>query len=129
MGMPGGFSEAVYLGADPEVEYMFLEGRQGFLKIAIEEGIDVLPSYGFGVNDMYRTPSWLRHQRAVLAQKLGIPLFFWWGRWGTNIPFHEKLNLVVFDVFPASKYTLEQLDQCHEDYKAHLVKCFDSYKA
>ena len=126
--LPGGFSEAVYVGADPVVEHCFIEGRMGMFKIAITEGIDIIPQYTYGLNDMYRSMDWKRHERAVLAQKTGIPTVIWWGKWGTNIPFREDLSWVTFDPFPASKYTIDQIEQCAEDYKKYLLQCYDSYK-
>ena len=126
--LPGGFSEAVYVGADPEVEHMFIEGRKGIFKIAIEEGIDIIPQYTYGLNDMYRSVEWNRHARAKLAQSTGVPTVMWWGKYGTNVPFKEDLKWVTFDPFPASKYTIDQLDQCFEDYKVYLNECYESYK-
>jgi hypothetical protein len=41
--LPGGFSEAVYVGADPVLEHCFIEGRKGMFRIAIEEGVDIIP--------------------------------------------------------------------------------------
>lgn len=125
---PGGFSEAIYTNADPVKEYCFIEGRMGFLKQAIENKVDVIPSYSFGANDMYHTVEWNRHKRAILAQKLSAPVFLWWGKYGTNLPYTEKVTTVTFDPFPASQYTPEQLEQCHADYKTYLKKCYDSYK-
>ena len=52
-GQPGGFSEAVYTGASKDYDHAYLAGRGGFLKLAIERGIDVAPIYGFGVASAY----------------------------------------------------------------------------
>jgi hypothetical protein len=127
--LPGGFSEAVYVGADPEVEHMFIEGRKGMFKIAIEEGVDIIPQYTYGLNDMYRSLDMgNRHERAKIAQSTGIPTVVWWGKWGTNVPLKEDLSWVTFDPFPASTYTMDQIDQCAEDYKTYLTECYESYK-
>eukprot|EP00811_Abedinium_folium_P000048 NODE_10043_length_1380_cov_11.401437.p1 GENE.NODE_10043_length_1380_cov_11.401437~~NODE_10043_length_1380_cov_11.401437.p1 ORF type:complete len:409 (+),score=72.20 NODE_10043_length_1380_cov_11.401437:70-1227(+) len=125
---PGGFSEATYLDYSDKLEVAYLLGRKGFLKIAITEGIDVIPTYSFGASSMYRSIGWMRERRSKLAQKSGLPLVFWWGRFGTNLPFHEDTVTVSFDPFPASQYTLTELDAAHADYCAYLKICFDAYK-
>ena len=51
--LPGGFSEAVYIGASKGYDHAYLAGRVGFLKLAIERGIDVAPVYGFGLASAY----------------------------------------------------------------------------
>ena len=130
--IPGGFSEAVYTNADPEVEYAYLLGRKGFVRLAIEAGVDIIPSYTYGLNDMYKTLEWARHWRAVKAQATGIPMVFWWGSWGPlfgNVPHTEDVTVCTFDPFPASRYTLEQVDEAHAAYLVYLRECFDSRKA
>jgi hypothetical protein len=133
--IPGGFSEAVYTNAHPEVEYNYIADRLGFVRLAIEFGVDIIPAYTFGINDMYSTPGFMRHQRAKKAQSTGVPMVAWWssrgamGPFGPNTPDTEELTIVTFDPFPASKYAPEQLVQAHADYLLYLEKCFESRKA
>ena len=125
---PGGFSEAVYTGASSKYEYSYLKSRKGFIKIAIEAGVDIIPTYSFGIDSMYHTLSPGRHIRAKIAQKTGLPLVAWWGKYGTSIPLHENHVTATFDPFPSSQYTIDQLDQCHSDYLIYLKQCFDDHK-
>jgi hypothetical protein len=130
--LPGGFSEAVYTNADPTVEYNYIGDRMGFVRLAIEHGVDIIPTYTYGLNDMYRTLGWRRQWRASKAQAWGIPLVFWTGPlggWVVNNPYTEDVTVCTFDPFPASTYTLEQLPQAHADYLKYLERCFDSRKA
>ena len=53
--IPGGFSEAVYTNAHPTEEYAYLADRTGFVRLAIEHGVDIIPAYSYGLNDMYTT--------------------------------------------------------------------------
>jgi hypothetical protein len=39
---PGGFSEAVFTDPRNTVEYNYLKGRAGFIKLAIEAGVDIV---------------------------------------------------------------------------------------
>lgn len=128
--IPGGFSEAVYTAASPTEEYAYLAGRTGFVRLAIEHGVDIIPSYTFGLNDMYHTAEAARHWRAVKAQASGLPLVLWWGPWlFNNVPKTEDVTVATFDPFPASKYTLDELPEAHAAYLAYLKQCFDSRKA
>lgn len=128
--IPGGFSEATYTAAHPTIEYAYMADRMGFIKCAIEAGVDIIVAYSFGLNDMYSTLAWQRHVRAVKAQAWGLPTVLWTGPYLLgNTPFTEQITVVTFDPFPASKYTLDQLPQAHSDYMAYLKACFDSKKS
>ena len=77
--IPGGFSEATFTNAHPDVEYAYIADRYGFIKLAIEAKVDIIVAYSFGLNDMYKTLEWQRHWRAVQAQALGLPTVLWAG--------------------------------------------------
>lgn len=129
---PGGFSEACYTGASKDYDYAYLAGRAGFLKLAIERGIDIAPVYGFGVSSAYSGLEMFessRHARSVVAQDYGIPGVVPVGKFGTAVPLNENYVSVLLDPFPTSKYTVDQVEQCSEDYQAYLSRCFDAYKA
>jgi hypothetical protein len=125
---PGGFSEAVYTGASPDYDYAFLAGRVGFLKIAIEQGVDVIPYYTFGLADMYRGFAHKRHERAVWSQDSGLPGVLPFGKYWSTVPLTEEYCTVGFEPFPTSKYTVDMLEVCASDYAAYLTACFEEYK-
>jgi len=135
--IPGGFAEAVYTNAQPDLEFSYIKERSGFIKLAIEEKVDIIVTYSFGLNDMYHTLNWRRHERAKLAQTTSLPLLWWWGAAGPvfgspicgNVPLTESVVVCTFDPFPTSQYTLDQVEQAHTDYMAYLKECFDSRKA
>ena len=129
--IPGGFSEATYTNADPNVEYAYIADRLGFVRCAIEAGVDIIPSYTYGLNSMYNTLGTARHWRAVKAQAWGLPTVWWTGAFGPlgNVPLTEDVTVVTFDPFPASQYTVEQTALAHADYMEYLRVCFDSKKA
>ena len=129
--VPGGFSEAVYTGASKDYDHAYLAGRGGFLKLAIERGIDVAPIYGFGVASAYsglHVFEGSRHWRAVMSQRTGLPGVLPFGKFGSAIPYDESYVTVLLDPFPTSKYSLHQIEQCSQDYAAYLQRCFDAYK-
>ena len=128
--IPGGFSEATFTNAHPDVEYAYIADRYGFIKLAIEAKVDIIVAYSFGLNDMYKTLEWQRHWRAVQAQALGLPTVLWAGPFLLgNVPYTEKITVVTFDPFPTSQYTVDQLEQAHADYCDYLKRCFDEHKA
>jgi len=125
---PGGFSEAIYTNYRPNEEVAFILERYGFIKIAIESKVDIIPSYTFGVNHMYSTMDAAQHQRAVWSQRLNLPFMIYWGKSGSAVPYNEHTVTVTFDPFPSSTYTLDQVEEAHRDYCVYLKKCFDEYK-
>jgi len=125
---PGGFSEAVYTGTAGRYEHSYLHQRMGFIKLAIEQNADIVPTYTFGSDAMYWTWDVGRHGRAIRAQKIGVPMVVWSGKMGTNVPLSEETVTVSFDPFPTSKYTLEEVAEAHADYLTYLRTCFDTYK-
>lgn len=127
---PGGFAECCFSNAwDRENEYLYLKGRKGFLTTAIKNGADIAPLYSFNSTNMYHNFPWLKGARARLSQKIFIGLSWPLGRYGTFMPLTDKVISMWLPPFPASKYSLEQVDQAHADYCAHLKAYFDKHKA
>jgi 1-acyl-sn-glycerol-3-phosphate acyltransferase len=128
--IPGGFSEAIFADARNTVEYAYLKGRKGFIKLAIEAKVDIVIVYQFGLNRLYNTPRVQRGFRARLAQSLALPMTIPFGWLGTNQPLDDTNVYTVVDgtPFPASQYSLEEIDKAHADYCAHLKRLYDTYK-
>jgi len=126
---PGGFSEACYTGASKEFDFAYLAGRSGFIKLAIENGLDIAPLYCFGCQDMYDAPAERRHSRSVWSQKTSLPGVWIFGKMNSAVPLSEDTCMAILEPFPASKYTVDQLDQCAMDYITYLGRCFDTYKS
>mmetsp|Transcript_34383 Transcript_34383/g.79266 ORF Transcript_34383/g.79266 Transcript_34383/m.79266 type:complete len:362 (+) Transcript_34383:29-1114(+) len=128
--IPGGFSESVFANsAERKYEYSYLKGRKGFIRIAVEEGKDIVPCYTFRQNWMYRTPRTLRGLRARLSQYFFIGMVPFFGWMGTSMPLTDKTTCVVFPPFPASSYNKDQVDEAHAAYLEHLKKYFDLHKS
>eukprot|EP00439_Symbiodinium_sp_Y106_P051215 s1929_g6.t2 len=128
--IPGGFSEAVFVNsAERKYEYSYLKNRKGFVRIAVEEGKDIVPCYTFRQSWMYRTPRTLRAARARLSQHIFVGIIPFFGWMGTSMPLTDKTTSVVFPPFPASEYKPDQVDAAHAGYLEHLKKYFDLYKS
>lgn len=127
--IPGGFAESVFADAsERNVEYAYIKDRQGFVRVCLEEGKDMVPVYTFKASWMYYNPRILRGWRARFSQNYYIGLVIPWGWMGTSMPLTDKTTTVVFPPFEASRYTVEQLDEAHAAYLAHLKTHFDANK-
>lgn len=127
--IPGGFAESVFANsAERKYEYSYLKDRAGFVRISIEAGKDIVPIYTFRSTWMYYNPSILRGWRARFSQNYYIGLVPFIGWMGTSMPHTDKTTTVVFPPFLASSYKMEQLDESHQAFLAHLKTNFDINK-
>ena len=64
----GGEAESLQTrnGSDAAV----LEGRKGFVRLALSYGVPMVPVYGIGNNELYRTYNLFRGLRFSLAKKV-----------------------------------------------------------
>jgi hypothetical protein len=99
-----GGSVLIYVGGIAELfktcrneERLYLKNRKGFIKLALTEGVDVVPAYLFGNSSIL---SVLNHgPLASLSRKLQASLTLFWGKFYLPIPRDEKVQNVTFDVF------------------------------
>ena len=136
---PGGIGEMYWgyprPGCLPDEEYALLNGRKGFVRMALRHGIPLVPVYVFGNTKMFRRvelPPWVEaFSRAV---QTSIVLF--WGRWGLPVPFRTPLLYAIGAPLDSHLYqggagedNEAQVDVLHAQFCDALVKLFDSHKA
>lgn len=51
-------------------EVLYLKNRMGFVKLALRNGVPLVPAYVFGANDTFRTSSFLRRTRLAVVKNL-----------------------------------------------------------
>ena len=51
-------------------EVLFLQNRMGFVKLALRNGLPLVPAYVFGANDTFRTSNFLRKTRLAIVKNL-----------------------------------------------------------
>mmetsp|Transcript_50758 Transcript_50758/g.77168 ORF Transcript_50758/g.77168 Transcript_50758/m.77168 type:complete len:325 (-) Transcript_50758:153-1127(-) len=123
----GGMAE-LFLSSVEE-ETLYLKKRKGFIKLALQEGVDVVPLYLFGnttVLSVLKTGA-----LANLSRKLQVSLTYFWGRWGLPIPRDEKLLYVGGQPLGLPKIenpSQEEIDKWHQKYCDEVTRLFDSYK-
>ncbi|CAM9735147.1 unnamed protein product [Ectocarpus fasciculatus] len=75
-------------------EVLYLKSRMGFVKLALRNGVPLVPAYVFGANDTFRTSNFLRKTRLAIVKSLRIAIPLFWGRFGLPIPREVPLRVV-----------------------------------
>jgi 2-acylglycerol O-acyltransferase 2 len=123
----GGIAE-LFLSRD-DVERVFLKSRKGFIKLALEQGVDVIPAYMFGNT---QTLTVLQSESlAKLSRKIHCSIFYAWGMWGLPIPRPTKMMWVrgqPLGIERVEHPTQEEIDYWHDKYCKEVKRLFDTYK-
>jgi len=130
---PGGLYEQVH--TTHEQESVILQPKLGFIRLAMKHGVPLLPAYGFGENQMYRSAFYATPTlplRRWLADRLRIGLPAVYGRFGTIFPFPVHHGFVVGNPVPTGgpnpNPTDEQVNEVLERWKEEMHRIFDSHK-
>ena len=108
---------------------LYLKKRKGFIKLALQEGVDVLPVYLFGnttVLSLMKTGV-----LANLSRKLQVSLTYVWGKWYLPIPRDCKLLYVSGQPLGLPHIpnpTQEDIDKYHAKYCSEVSRLFEKYK-
>jgi 2-acylglycerol O-acyltransferase 2 len=129
---PGGVAEATLLKDDKECA-IFLKKRLGFVKMALQNGIPLIPSFGFGLRGCYDYVL----PKSKLLEKFGrfigfMPMLIF-GMWG--LPFGPPKpcaqTIIIGDPIPVEKMdnpSEEVLKKYHAMYIAALTDIFERNK-
>jgi hypothetical protein len=123
----GGMAE-LFLSSIEE-ETLYLKKRKGFIKLALQEGIDIVPIYLFGNTTVLSVLQ--TGYLANLSRKLQVSLTYFWGKWLLPIPRDEKLLYIGGQPLGMPKIenpTQADVDEWHEKYCDAVTKLFDKYK-
>ncbi|CDZ97886.1 diacylglycerol o-acyltransferase [Phaffia rhodozyma] len=135
----GGATES--LRAHPGTADLTLKSRMGFIKIAINEGVDLVPVFSFGENDIYDQ---LANERGTQIYKLQkrfqsifgftLPLFHGRGLFNYSVglmPYRQPIVSVAgrpIRVVQCNNPTSEQLQETQGRYIEELLRIWDTYK-
>lgn len=89
----GGESES--LETEPGRDAACLEGRYGFVRLALKHGAHLVPVYAFGQNDLFHTLRVLPGVRKWIQKRLHLALPIFWGRGFTPMPLRRRVTVVV----------------------------------
>lgn len=128
--LPGGEAEQIRTKYGREIIY--LKKRKGFIKLAIRQGVPVVPMYVFGVSDYYYTSEFLLGPRMWIMKNLQICIPLSAGLGGSPVcPLLKRTSVVFGEPLKfdqCDEPTPEQLDKAHGAFMDALVKLFDKHK-
>jgi len=130
----GGEAEALI--AENGREAVVLNGRAGFVKLALRHGASLVPTYCFGHNDTFHiNKTFLGGIRNWIQRSFKISLPIYWGRWGTPIPLPQKITIVVGKPIPVpqpgpfgEEPSQELIEAYHRRYAHALQELFEKHK-
>ena len=119
-----------------EAEHVLLRHRKGVAKVALQNGVHVVPTYGFGntsvfasLHDRWGVMQWL-------SSKLKASVIVFFGRWLTPVPRRVPLLFCVGKPVynrhcyaPIAKPTQQQIDEYHTQILEATQELFDANKA
>ncbi|XP_038674477.1 diacylglycerol O-acyltransferase 2 [Scyliorhinus canicula] len=136
----GGAAES--LDCNPGSNVVTLKNRKGFVKIALQNGADLVPVYTFGENEVYqqiifKEGSLMRAIQRKFQKLIGFAPLVFHGRgffssssWGL-VPYAKPINTVVGEPFTVPRIenpSPEEVDIYHRRYMCSLLKLFNKYK-
>ncbi|KAK9918066.1 hypothetical protein WJX75_000903 [Coccomyxa subellipsoidea] len=116
----------IFQGATLQHERIFLKQRKGFIKCAIQSGVDIVPVYHLGSSQMLRctgSSDWSRRMRMSMC--------VFWGRWGLPLPYkHDIVSLVgtPVTVVQQDDPSQEEVDAVHARFVTAITELFDTHK-
>jgi len=115
------------------VDAVVLKNRKGFIRLAIKHNCSVVPVFGVGVSDLYKTydlGSLKLRQR--LQKYTGIAIPFFHGVWGSPTPYKVPINILIGEPIEMPKVVLDSkgsvdekiVDEYHAKYIEALKKLY-----
>ncbi|XP_027000014.2 2-acylglycerol O-acyltransferase 3b [Tachysurus fulvidraco] len=131
----GGAEES--LASSPGVNTVVMKQRKGFVRLALENGADLVPVYSFGENELF--PQVLlsegsvgRRLQALFKQVMGFaPCLVTGGRW-LFLPYRRPVTTVVgspISVPHVYNPSEQQVDHYHTLYMESLSELFHTHKS
>ncbi|KAJ3284869.1 Diacylglycerol O-acyltransferase 2 [Rhizoclosmatium sp. JEL0117] len=129
----GGAAEAI--DAIPGTNRLLLKNRFGFVKIALQNGADLVPVFGFGENDVWNQVenhegTFVRRFQETFKKVTGVSPVLAYGRYGV-VPFRRPVNVVVGEPLQCPKIehpTNEEVEKYHALYVEALQKLYEKHK-
>lgn len=127
----GGLQEADL--SDQEILKIVVLKRKGFIKKALINGANLIPSIAFGENSVFtkinpKIGSPMYHIETLAYRYLGFKHPIYWGH-GT-MPFKRPITVVIGNPIQVEKKlqpSQEEIDQLHERYVIELNQIYDTH--
>jgi len=128
--LPGGEQEMML--AKPGDHSVVLKNRMGFVRLAIQSGAWLVPTYAFGANDTYYQVEAVRSLNRWTSSKFRVVMPLFYGRWKTLMPLRKPISVVVGKPIPVEKNPSpsdKMVAHLHAKYVEELEKLFNNHKA
>jgi len=129
--VPGGEREQLLAQRGP-VECLVLKKRQGFVRLALQHGVPLVPVYCFGEAQLYQQSQFLMGARSWVQRNIGLALVLPYSPNGIpGIPSRDPLTLVVGSPLHMPKLenpTKDDVDKHHDRYMTELEALFSRHK-
>jgi hypothetical protein len=79
----------------PGEDTLVLSRRKGFVRLALSFGCDIVPIFGVGNSDLFKTYSWGMGFRMWLQKRLHISIPIFHGRYLTPLPYKKPVTVLV----------------------------------
>jgi hypothetical protein len=92
---------------------LVLSRRKGFVRLALSYGCDIVPIFGVGNSDLFKTYSWGMGVRMWLQKRLHVSVPIFHGRYFTPLPYKKPVTILVGEplVLPKPKVRGERPDE------------------
>jgi len=139
-----GRSVLIFVGGEKEQlltengkHIIYLKKRFGFLRLAIQHGLKVVPMYSFGEESAFKVLShpWIKAVQNFLQNNLALGIPVAWGQYGLPIPFTTKPVRIEMGTpvqYKPSRQGLDEKQQVAEylvQFAAEMTRLFDRTKA
>lgn len=127
--LPGGEQEQLLTSRGRHRVYV--RKRKGFVRLAVKNGVPLVPVYCFGETSLFYTSDFARGLRRWLSSTLQIAVPLACGRWGTPVPLPVPLHTVVgapMEVQHEDPPAPATVDRVHAEFVSRLEALFDAHK-
>merc|ERR1712113_1010016 len=125
--VPGGEREQIECQVGEDA--VFLRKRKGFVKLAVEHGVPLVPCFAFGEVDFYTTSNFLLGIRRKIASTLFVAIPIAWGdRW---MPWLPRRNVPLTVVIGRPLWPPrgdDAVEQFHNTYMQALEELHEKHK-
>ncbi|XP_003456853.1 2-acylglycerol O-acyltransferase 3b isoform X1 [Oreochromis niloticus] len=130
----GGAAES--LASSPGLNTVVMKERKGFVRVALEFGVDLVPVYSFGENELYQQVifaegSLCRRLQDLFKKIMGFAPCLFVGERFVLLPYRTPITTVVGSPISVPKRvtpTDEEVDHYHTLYMEALSKLFHEHK-